>query len=92
MRIAQVATLATPVRRAGSGSVEGLALRPAATIHHDAHSSPCTLRMEPEDYVCFLGRFTWGNGPLAAIAAARALGSPQISRHREMNRPDPCAS
>src|SRR5262249_60323020 len=31
-------------------------------------------RPEPEDYVCFLGRFTPGKGPLEAIAAARAAG------------------
>jgi glycosyltransferase involved in cell wall biosynthesis len=47
---------------------------PAAVIHHGVDCSQFTLRRESEDYVCYLGRFTQGKGPLEAIAAARALG------------------
>src|SRR5262245_46652356 len=49
-------------------------LRPAAVIHHGVDAPQFTFRPEPEDYVCYLGRFTPGKGPLAAVAAARALG------------------
>jgi glycosyltransferase involved in cell wall biosynthesis len=49
-------------------------LRPAAVIHHGVDATQFTFRPEPEDYVCYLGRFTPGKGPLAAIAAARELG------------------
>src|SRR5262249_38339934 len=48
--------------------------RPVATIPHGIDPDQFTFRSEPEDYVCFLGRFIPGKGPLAAIAAARALG------------------
>jgi glycosyltransferase involved in cell wall biosynthesis len=47
---------------------------PAAVIHHGVDCAQFTLRREPEDYVCYLGRFTQAKGPLEAIAAARALG------------------
>lgn len=50
------------------------ALRPSAVIHHGVDRSLFTLRPQPEDYVCFLGRFIPGKGPLEAIAIARALG------------------
>jgi glycosyltransferase involved in cell wall biosynthesis len=49
-------------------------LRPAATIPHGIDPGSFTFRAEPEDYVCFLGRFTPGKGPREAIAAAKALG------------------
>jgi len=49
-------------------------LRPARVIHHGVDLGQFTLRAEPQDYVCYLGRFTPGKGPLQAIAAARALG------------------
>src|SRR5205085_4800987 len=49
-------------------------LRPAAVIPHGLDPGQYTPRAEPEDYVCYLGRFTPGKGPLAAVAAARALG------------------
>jgi glycosyltransferase involved in cell wall biosynthesis len=52
--------------------------RPAAVIHHGVDATQFTFRPEPEDYVCFLGRFTPGKGPLAAIAAARELGLPLL--------------
>jgi glycosyltransferase involved in cell wall biosynthesis len=47
---------------------------PAAVIAHGVDESQFTFRQEPEDYVCFLGRFTRGKAPVAAIAAARQLG------------------
>lgn len=49
-------------------------LRPAALIPHGVDAGQFTFRADPEDYVCFLGRFIADKGPLAAIAAARALG------------------
>jgi glycosyltransferase involved in cell wall biosynthesis len=49
-------------------------LRPAAVIPHGVDASQFTLRPTPEDYVCYLGRFERGKGPLQAIDAARAAG------------------
>jgi glycosyltransferase involved in cell wall biosynthesis len=48
--------------------------RPVAVIPHGVEPEEHTFRTEPEDYVCFLGRFIPGKGPLEAITAARALG------------------
>jgi glycosyltransferase involved in cell wall biosynthesis len=50
------------------------ALRPAAVIHHGVDPGQFTPGLEPDDYVCYLGRFTPGKGPLEAVTAARALG------------------
>jgi glycosyltransferase involved in cell wall biosynthesis len=49
-------------------------LRPVAVIHHAVDASQFTFQPQPEDYVCYLGRFMPGKGPLDAIAAARRLG------------------
>lgn len=49
-------------------------LRPAAVVPHGVDVSQFTLREKPDDYVCYLGRFTSGKGPCQAITAARALG------------------
>jgi glycosyltransferase involved in cell wall biosynthesis len=49
-------------------------LRPAAVIPHGVDPGQFTFRAEPENYVCFLGRFIPGKGPLAAVAAAQELG------------------
>jgi glycosyltransferase involved in cell wall biosynthesis len=49
-------------------------LRPAAVIPHGVDPEQFTFRPEPEDYVCFLGRFIPGKGPVEAVAVARALG------------------
>jgi glycosyltransferase involved in cell wall biosynthesis len=49
-------------------------LRPAAIIPHGVDREQFTLRVTPEDYVCYLGRFEAGKGACAAIAAARAAG------------------
>jgi glycosyltransferase involved in cell wall biosynthesis len=48
--------------------------RPAAVIHHGVDPAEFTPRFEPDDYVCYLGRFIPDKGPLAAIATAQALG------------------
>jgi glycosyltransferase involved in cell wall biosynthesis len=49
-------------------------LQPAAVIYHGVDSSQFTYQATPEDYVCYLGRFTPGKGALQAIAAAKSLG------------------
>jgi glycosyltransferase involved in cell wall biosynthesis len=49
-------------------------LHPAAVIPHGVDASQFTFRPEPQDYVCYLGRFTWGKDPCAAIEAAQAVG------------------
>jgi glycosyltransferase involved in cell wall biosynthesis len=49
-------------------------LRPAAVIHHGVDETQLTFCWHPEDYVCYMGRFLPGKGPLHAIAAARQLG------------------
>jgi glycosyltransferase involved in cell wall biosynthesis len=47
---------------------------PAAVVPHGLDLSRYTFSEQPDDYLCYLGRFTDGKGPLEAIAAARALG------------------
>jgi glycosyltransferase involved in cell wall biosynthesis len=49
-------------------------LHPAAIIPHGVDGTQFTLRLSPDDYVCYLGRFQAGKGACAAIAAARAVG------------------
>ena len=49
-------------------------LRPAAIIAHGVDGAQFTLRLSPDDYVCYLGRFEPGKGTCAAIATARAAG------------------
>jgi glycosyltransferase involved in cell wall biosynthesis len=49
-------------------------LRPGAVIHHGVDPREFTRRSQPDDYVCFLGRFTPGKGPVEAIGAARQVG------------------
>lgn len=49
-------------------------LQPIAIIPHGVETSRFTFQEKPGDYVCYLGRFTSGKGPLQAIEAARALG------------------
>lgn len=50
------------------------ALEPAAIVHHGVDVAQFSFQPEPSDYVCFLGRFTPGKGPLVAIETARQLG------------------
>lgn len=49
-------------------------LKPCAIIPHGVDVAQFTFQPEPGDYVCYLGRFVSGKGPLQAIAAARELG------------------
>jgi glycosyltransferase involved in cell wall biosynthesis len=49
-------------------------LKPVATVPHGIDLADFTFRPRPDDYVCYLGRFVSGKGPLHAIAAARSLG------------------
>jgi len=68
-------------------------LQPAAVIPHGVDVSQFTLREQPDDYACYLGRFTSGKGPLQAIEAARRLGlrlimaGPESRYFREHIRP-----
>jgi glycosyltransferase involved in cell wall biosynthesis len=47
---------------------------PRDVIHHGLAMEQFTFRETPADYLCYLGRFTPGKGPVAAIEAARRLG------------------
>lgn len=49
-------------------------LRPTAVIPHGVDVSQFTYREKPDDYLCYLGRFTSGKGPCQAIAVARSVG------------------
>lgn len=49
-------------------------LTPSAIVPHGVDASQFTFRAEPDDYVCYLGRFISGKGPRQAIAAAQKLG------------------
>ncbi len=68
-------------------------LRPAATVYHGVDVAQFSFRPEPEDYVCYLGRFMWGKGPTVAIEAAQTLGlrlllaGPQNDYYREYVEP-----
>jgi glycosyltransferase involved in cell wall biosynthesis len=53
-------------------------LRPAAVIPHGVDTKRFNFRAEPEDYLCYLGRFVSGKGPLQAIQAAKELGLPLV--------------
>jgi glycosyltransferase involved in cell wall biosynthesis len=48
----------------------------APVIHHGVDERAFLARPVADDYVCFLGRFTPGKGPLDAIETARRLGIP----------------
>ena len=49
-------------------------LEPRAIIPHGIDVSEFPFQAEAADYVCYLGRFVSGKGPLQAIAAAQKLG------------------
>lgn len=51
-------------------------LPPTAVIHHGIDVSQFTFREAPDDYLCYLGRFIPGKGPLHAIEAAKRVGLP----------------
>jgi glycosyltransferase involved in cell wall biosynthesis len=47
---------------------------PAAVVHHGVDETQFTFRTEPEDYICYLGRFISGKGVRIAVDVARSLG------------------
>jgi len=49
-------------------------LRPAATVYHGVDLAQFTFQPQPDDYVCYLGRFMWAKGPTVAVETARSLG------------------
>jgi glycosyltransferase involved in cell wall biosynthesis len=51
---------------------------PAAIIANGVDPAHFTFCPAPDDYVCFLGRFIPGKGPLDAIRAAREAGFPIV--------------
>jgi glycosyltransferase involved in cell wall biosynthesis len=53
-------------------------VRPAAVVHHGIDPSEFTFRPDPEDYVCYLGRFLPAKGVLTAVDAARRMGVPIV--------------
>lgn len=68
-------------------------LQPAAVVPHGVDVSRFTLRLQPDDYVCYLGRFVSGKGPLHAIQVARETGvrlllaGPENAYFREKVKP-----
>src|SRR5438876_947617 len=68
-------------------------LAPMAVIPHGVDVAQFTLREQPDDYVCYVGRFTSGKGPIQAIEAARTLGlrlllaGPETKYFREHVKP-----
>jgi glycosyltransferase involved in cell wall biosynthesis len=49
-------------------------LNVVGTIHHAVDTATFILRLQPDDYVLFLGRFTAGKGVVQAIDVARRTG------------------
>ncbi len=47
---------------------------PLTTIYHGVDPARFMFRAEPDDYLCYLGRFTDAKGPVEAIKTATALG------------------
>ncbi|MDE3066734.1 MAG: glycosyltransferase family 4 protein [Verrucomicrobiota bacterium] len=68
-------------------------MRPCAVIPHGVDVAQFAFQPEPGDYVCYLGRFVPGKGPVQAIQAAQALGlrlllaGPENSYFREKVKP-----
>ena len=68
-------------------------LQPAAVIPHGVDVSQFQFQSDPDDYVCYLGRFTSGKGPCQAIETAKALGlklllaGPENAYFREQVQP-----
>ena len=69
------------------------ALHPVDVVHHGINVDAFTFRPEPDDYVCYFGRFTAGKGPRDAIVTAREAGlrllmaGPENSYFRQHLRP-----
>lgn len=53
-------------------------LHPSAVIYHGVDTSSFTFREKPDDYLCYLGRFIPGKGPLEAIRVAQEVGLPLV--------------
>ena len=51
---------------------------PAAVVHHGVDPDGFTYRPQPDDYVCYFGRFLPGKGVLTAVDAAHALDLPIV--------------
>jgi glycosyltransferase involved in cell wall biosynthesis len=49
-------------------------LKPTAIVPHGVDLSGFTFHEKPDDYLCYLGRFVSGKGPIQAIETARELG------------------
>jgi glycosyltransferase involved in cell wall biosynthesis len=49
---------------------------PADVVHHGVDPADFTFRAEPDEYLCYLGRFLPAKGVLAAIDVARRMGLP----------------
>jgi glycosyltransferase involved in cell wall biosynthesis len=49
-------------------------LEPAAVVANGVDTDDFTFNADPDEYLCWLGRFLPGKGPLEAIAAARSCG------------------
>jgi glycosyltransferase involved in cell wall biosynthesis len=47
-------------------------------IYNGVDPAHFELEVLPDNYLCYLGRFTYGKGPLTAIECAKALGIPLI--------------
>lgn len=68
-------------------------LHPCAVIPHGVDVADFTFQPSASDYVCYLGRFVSGKGPLRAIQAARELGmrlllaGPENAYFREKIKP-----
>jgi glycosyltransferase involved in cell wall biosynthesis len=53
-------------------------VQPAAVVHNGIDPAEFRFRADPDDYVCYLGRFLPVKGVLAAIEAARSFGVPIV--------------
>ena len=68
-------------------------LAPMAVIPHGVDVAQFSFREQPEDYVCYIGRFTSGKGPIQAIETARKAGlrlllaGPENKYFREQVKP-----
>ncbi len=57
---------------------QATARQPFAVVHHGVDPARFTFRADPDDYLCFLGRFIPGKGPLHAIRVAHELDMPLV--------------
>ena len=68
-------------------------LAPMAVIPHGVDVAQFSFREQPGDYVCYIGRFTSGKGPIQAIETARKVGlrlllaGPENKYFREQVKP-----